>query len=406
MRHVFQHMRRTRAEGQAAVGFLVVMGFMLILVGMVINLGQMAQVRVETSNIADGGALAGASWMASGQNEAAWIARKMWDGIALIQAIYLVPFCPDSSDYAIALWNNLAGVNGWFTDTANNVMAASWRVGARETLTASYDNAIIRFSTMIDPANVNTFWSSAPAQIEFEQRLIENNPIPAGPGNPSVWALKWTNGLVAGDPGFMQHKMSLWINYPPGPTTLNTAGMDAVYYQWGHTVASSEPGAHWACDLPGWGIISGPLDRPKIPVALMPADQRSGKVNALGVKQWDFDLGTDAQFPSMNDMSVGACPGGTCGMDSHRVSSLPLAPLSIADPGGGLVGVWATHEVVGYNGLLPSGFPDWTQRFPPVTSTASARYTTARVDGPPTLKRPYDLHAPTRDATARLDTTH
>ncbi len=406
MRRVFQYMRRTRADGQAAVGFLVVMGFMLVLVGMVINLGQMAQVRVETSNVADAGALAGASWMASGQNEAAWIARKMWDGIALIQAIYLVPFCPLRSGYADVLWTNLAGVNWWFADTANNVMAASWHVGARETLTASYDNAIIRFSTMIDPVDATAFWSSTSSQIDLEQRLIENNPIPAGPGSPSVWALNWTNGLTAGDPGFMQHRMRLWINYPRGATTLNIARMDAVYYLWGLPVGSSDPGAHWACNLPGWGIKSGPVNRPRIPVALMPVNERSGQVNALGVKQWDFDLGTDAQFPSMNDMEVGACPGGTCGMDSQRVPSLPIAPLSIADPGGGLVGVWATHDVLGYNGLLPSGMTDWTQKFVPVTSTASARYTTARVDGPPSLRRPYDLHAPTRDATARLDTAH
>src|SRR3989338_2538620 len=96
-------------RGQIAVGFLVIAAFTLLLVRMTINLGQMAQVRTETSNAADAGALAAASWIASGENEAALVASRMLDLLAMVQAIYIVPFCPGEGarHYADQLWASL-----------------------------------------------------------------------------------------------------------------------------------------------------------------------------------------------------------------------------------------------------------------------------------------------------------
>jgi len=98
-----------RIRGQVAVSFLVLMGFLILLVRITINVGQMALVRTETSNAADAGALAGASWMASGENEAAWVARKMWDAIHMTRALYMVPICPapENKEYAQKIWEYL-----------------------------------------------------------------------------------------------------------------------------------------------------------------------------------------------------------------------------------------------------------------------------------------------------------
>src|SRR3989338_7009872 len=101
---------RYRSEsGQIAIGFVIVMVAGLVFVMAILNLGQMAQVRVETSNAADAGALAGASWIASGENEAALISGRMLDLLAMVQAIYIVPFCPgaEARDYANQLWASL-----------------------------------------------------------------------------------------------------------------------------------------------------------------------------------------------------------------------------------------------------------------------------------------------------------
>src|SRR3989338_6952181 len=103
-------------RGQIAVGFLVIAAFTLLLVRMTINLGQMAQVRTETSNAADAGALAAASWLASGQNEAALVAGRMLDLVGMVQAIYIVPFCPgqEARDYADNLCASLYGAPAFF----------------------------------------------------------------------------------------------------------------------------------------------------------------------------------------------------------------------------------------------------------------------------------------------------
>src|SRR3989338_2579498 len=88
--------RRGRSRsGQIAVAFFVVIALILLLAAMTMNLGEVARLRTTTANAADAGSLAGASWVASGENEAAIIAEAMWINDLLVQAIFLIPFCPN-----------------------------------------------------------------------------------------------------------------------------------------------------------------------------------------------------------------------------------------------------------------------------------------------------------------------
>ncbi|MCI0529739.1 MAG: hypothetical protein L0Y56_20040, partial [Nitrospira sp.] len=76
-----------------AIVFLVFMALILILAAATMNLGEVARLKTSTAKAADAGALAGASWMASGDNELAEIAKGMWINVLIVQAIFAVPFC-------------------------------------------------------------------------------------------------------------------------------------------------------------------------------------------------------------------------------------------------------------------------------------------------------------------------
>jgi len=80
-------------QGQIAVAFLVFMALILLLAAATMNLGEVARLKTTTANASDAGALAGASWVASAENEFAEIAKGMWLNILMVQAIFAFPFC-------------------------------------------------------------------------------------------------------------------------------------------------------------------------------------------------------------------------------------------------------------------------------------------------------------------------
>src|SRR3989338_2164098 len=234
------------SQGQIAVGFLVIAAFTLLLVRMTINLGQMAQVRTETSRAAVAGALAAASWIASGENEAALVARRMLDLLGMVQAIYIVPFCPGEGarHYADQLWASLYATPAFFglatgpvqylQDVADAAMIGAWNIGRREYFTAAVNNMIFRYATgdegyLGDGGVGGNVFGDFPQQIRDAQDAMYNERT------STERVLTWNNGLPLEDPHNLKHIAHFESDYPQEPPRLQmtcNALSQAHYHQY------------------------------------------------------------------------------------------------------------------------------------------------------------------------------
>jgi len=124
-------MSREGARGQIAVVFVVLLGAMLIMASMMMNAGEIAAMRTSTSNAADAGALTGASWVASGENEMMDIGDTMLDNVFLIQRIYATPFCPSpniTTEQIRTFYEVMLTANKLLASIANQtIMEQAWR---------------------------------------------------------------------------------------------------------------------------------------------------------------------------------------------------------------------------------------------------------------------------------------
>ncbi len=414
-----------RPHGQIAVSFLVLMGFLLLLVRLTVNLGQMSQVRVETANAADAGALAGASWIASGQNEAAWVARKMWDAMWMTKALYLVPLCPgtDRAAYANALWQSLArnprstapcaadnqngcGPNAYFKEVANGAMEASFPIGAREFFTAAANNMLFRSPTapdssgcwiLSDPSCVDP-GGSLPlkirkAQDSFAQHVIGGTTIYSGP--------IWSNGLPISDPQYLEHDPAFRLTYPDSPPKMTANDRAAAYVQYA-TETNPPPPPYHPCSLNGVGVRNravffNPSTADPVAQLVLPLPAHPLAINATtGAKEWDRDL--KQVIPSASQLDLGSCEA-VCGMTLGATGpAAQIEPAGINPPSGGTVYAKISHAVTSAPIRPPGDLVwGWPSRFKPVASEATAQYTSARVTSNGDIR---DI--PDRSATATL----
>lgn len=270
-------------RGQIAIGFLAVMGIALVLVMMTVNVGQMAKVRVEVSNAADAGAMAGASWIASGMNEAGLVVAKIDDAILMVQAIYLVPFCPglEQSRYARTLWQSLVehpylpdpmlagpgyrrrGPVPYFHEVANDAMWAAWYVGGREWYTAAVNNLMINGAVGLGTVDgmLYTNYADLAPRIANNQRGL----IHSGVGGPPA-PLTWNNSLEVEDEMNLTHTAPMTIEYPEAPPQMvldpltQTRFGTPEYRQFLPARSISVPGVpdeFFDCTFEGWGIRTG-----------------------------------------------------------------------------------------------------------------------------------------------------
>ncbi len=384
-----------------AVGYVVLMGIVLVFVGMTINLGQMAQVRTAVSNSADAGALAGASWVASGENEATMIAQKMWDSIDMVQAIYLVPFCPAHDGYNPALYANqlwqALSINNvfFFGPIANDIMDAAWNIGRRETFTATVNNMLARFPCAADTQGWGSTGDEIIHHIDSYQHLLET------PNDGELnTSFSWTNCLPSGNPALLRHVMRFHATYPGTPPTLQfvTEGTAAAYFQYAPNVTG--PNIHFDCSFNGRGIDGGPLPTPLV----MDSGVSYGGMDSAGRKNWDIPLahiyppfGTNL----FTDIVLQTCASGICGMAGGETQPYVVAPRRIVPPNGN-VQVQAFHRVTREAGGLDPLFhlPMWGQAFPEVGASAQADYT-----GPQDADLGQNA-AIRRTASARLTAAH
>ena len=404
MRHPRQpfFIRQLNPNGQIAIGFVAVLAVLLFLVVMTVNVGQMAQVRVETSNAADAGALAAASWMASGENEAAMIAGRMYDAIAMVQAIYLVPFCPGDSSrqYAEQLWASLyatpafltvaQGPIWWWKEVADAALRSSMDVGRREFMTASVNNLMIRFNNAavgvwgdgglsVDPTGGNLMES-----VRGYQESMYNSR-----GATGIGGLNWNNGLPIDHPLHRAHTSDIYMeDYPQQPPTLQLINWQAPYWPYRPaTFFFSEEWSIFDCEFEGVGITDtmsngGPLvslgytTLPTNPLSVLPLNGRKG---------WELNMGRI--IPSIGhsmperEIHVGLCPDHVCGMEEQMTPAVQLWPASITNTGGARdITVTISHEAQRGDGMTGTFFgpvPVWEPQFQEVASRARAHYTSA-----------------------------
>ncbi len=416
---------KTTRRGQIAISFVVLMGFILLLVRLTINIGQMSQVRVETANASDAAALAGASWMASGQNEAAWVSRKMWDAMWMTKAVYLVPLCPGGEHtlYAQRLWSMLerdmpssgdpelcnrgdfrgCGPNGWWKQVANGAMFAAWNIGRREWFTALVNNMLLRYSTS------NSNYGDLPETIRTMQQQFHDYGDINGAAEtrtaPSM-ALPWTNGLPPGDPMYIEHFMLSEEQYPAMPLMATESRAEGLLpYLPG--IPKGSPGFDFfGCEFVGLqGNIkttSAGNDPGPLPALPQPLPTRPLAINpGTGAKEWDLDLmsgdGGRPIVPHIMDM-YGTCGDPVCGITLASTGGAELVPSAIWAGEGTVYGKVEHHALAPFSGS--PGQWGWIPKFQPVASDARAHFSTARV----TSSGITDV--PQRSATAFLESAN
>ncbi|GEM_PF-5007384 len=389
--------RRLNRQGQLAAGFIVIMGLILVMVSMTVNLGQMAQVRVEVSNASDAAALAAASWMASGQNEAALIAQKMWATIDMINAIYQVPFCNNGGSIAYAdfLWMQAATMNLYLHESANLILVASWNIGRREAFTAMVNNLMMRNAQTTAPG-FDPFLGIYPVVGSVLDSITWRQETLLAGTNGDDFAFTWNN--YGADPASttnpLIHSVDYDIDgYPSGPAQMPNITSTRAQFRVYDDPDPADP--EYDCSFLGEGILFGPIN-PFDPMssALRPAGGMDDMttLGAYPVKRWNFPV--DDYIPNLATMTFTTCTT-HCGIRRRDTLSMPVLPPGSLIGGFGVINTRVEHRVTTPGpvaSLFP--FPVWEPRFEPVEATTQAMFQPATMGVAP---------APT--ATARITDT-
>ncbi len=331
-------MRRDN-RGQMAVMFLVFIALILAMAAMTMNLGEVAKLKTTTANAADAGALAAASWVASGENEAGLIAQGIWLNWLITFLIFLLPFCIWACLTGVLIALRYALVQMALRKAADLVMKTAWENGQYAAVLTAIQNA-----TVDDPSG------AVHAQIKA---LTGQRPI------PTPVTLTWKR---RGADGVMRNS-SLTIDVAMSARpSLKTSF-------WGPVLICWFPGVcPWCCwgPVPGWGGGGG--------------NESAGEM-----------YGEDPFMLDASGYTVPAVPGfwsglagvfklmtiGSCGLVCFPII-IPLGAFGLGPPGGinngnGVVTVTVTHRRQGGSNLR-----FWTMRDPgPIVSQARARHTEA-----------------------------
>lgn len=332
------------SQGQAAVMFIVLMGLILILAAATMNLGEVARLKTATANAADAGALAAASWVASGQNTVAEIAKMMWINVLIVQLVFVLPFCIQAVWVPVLMAFTLFMANymNLKLNAADAALEAAWENAAGAALFTAIQNTGID-----DPSG------TVQAQVKaLSDQYAANRTVPS-----SVrfdWVRKGARGVP--EPSWVQIDVA-FSGSQPSMDTLNFGPPIPVV--WSPPII---PWCAWA--TVGWG---GSTQKP-VPL------QSSHDLNWVGMSTsppaW-FPLGGIINIPL-----PGFCL--TCFPIPVPVVSNGTTPDSINE-GEGDVTVTVTRSRAGGS---PLRF--WTTSYPgQVLSQATAHYNEASVGFPP-----------------------
>ena len=346
-----------RAKGAVALLFVPIIVVIFAFIMFIGSISQVALQKTMTSNSADACTLAGASYMASGIRECAWISRKSYSVYTLLQAIYLVPFCDDvdTAGYPATLWQSFTTTElapmRYFADVCDGAIQDGWRVGAAACFAGFWNNLIMRGSPSIDP-------------FAYQRALY------TAPGNIGV-EVSWNTGQ------YNQHA-TIGAQYPPMPLLTRQDVPAQQYYVWRRQLPKYFK--YYNCQPRGFGWNqAGPL-------AMMKAQDRVNPLMAPppGLKMYEIPddpyggMGpAGGRIPQVRPGFAGAIPYGecafwVCGID---VKDLPTAtqllPVAIT-PTNAAVQATVTHQSTSGG---PGGF----------LSAQISSHSCASYEGAPTL---------------------
>jgi len=131
-------------RGQIAVSLIVVVALTLLLSSFLMNLGEVARLKTATANAADAGALAAASWVASGENGVAVLAKAQWIIYLIGQLVMIGPWCvPAGYIYTILFMIALEQANfvNLYLNGEKVILDAVWDAAQKSALFTALANA-------------------------------------------------------------------------------------------------------------------------------------------------------------------------------------------------------------------------------------------------------------------------
>jgi len=332
-----KHIKTRSPQGQIAVAFVVFIALILLLATATMNLGEVARLRTSTANAADAGALAGASWVASGENEAAWIARAMWINVLITQAIFALPFCFWMCWLPVALYAVLIMVNGMLKDAADDALHAAWDNAHGAALFTAIQNAMID-----DPTDkVRNEIKALSEQFEASRMV------------PATVRFDWVRkgAHKFPEPSWLEVN----VNFTSGQPDLEMGGWNPVAFCLSPCITIGTFVCCWP--MLGWGGGSTALANPSAP-----------NVKIVLAKPWASLWGV-IPYPT-----IGICwfcfPFPISGF-----GALPTTPDDIDNKEGDVIVTVRQHREGGSNLRF------WTTRYPDqIVSSATAHYSGADAD--------------------------
>ncbi len=336
---------RHRPRGAVALLFVPLLAFILMMIIVVTSASQVSLQKTMTSNAADAAALGGASYIASGIREAAWISRKSYSALALLQAIYLIPFCPGepSKQYAKDLWKSFAvgkedgdvGPLEYYAGVAAGALVGSHKLGRRAVCVGFVRN----LRGMPSGVNCSTYYNSAlvPVTVAWSAGDFQNTAL-LTPTYPSA-AMGLTLAGVA--PQFLQWDLEenqATNHFHCGCNALNVCGASAVGID-------KEEGR--------WQPFAAMIKPELSDNALASSDNMTDDLKSYETIDLEGGMGPDRIpqiAPETNAVVVGACTlGRGCGITRKDNDTYTVFPSQITgDP---FVSAGVEHHATGGGGL-------------------------------------------------------
>lgn len=260
-----------------AVIFIVLMALGLLLVSMMMNLGQVSKTKTMTANAADAGALAGASMVASGENEVALISQGMALNAIITRFIFLIPWCWDICYKAVLYYAAFVLANRDLADAADTAMKGAWTSAHASALFTAIQNSEID-ARGDDLQQIQNYLKT------LQEQFQSSNTVPSHVELP-----EWHHTGADGVP--RRRQLIIDTEFAPQPT-FKTGGWGPDPWCWSNCWAdwgiiridntgqcTSEtscclciclqltwfricPGCVWPC-FPGWGWESSDSKDPK-----------------------------------------------------------------------------------------------------------------------------------------------
>ena len=358
--------RRSNSRGQMAVIFIVFLTIIVVLAASTMNLGEIARLKTATAIAADAGALAGASMIASGLNEATLIAEGMWRVMQFFQLFFYVPFCWSAIRQYVpdALYALCYLICSWLRGVADQAMKGAWKLGKGTALVIAINNLSIDDRT-------NNAQQRATAFENNIDQLNKDTSTGAAP-IPDSFTVDWDR--IGSDGVALPSIVTVEVQYPPDSATPTL--LQAKWNPFGIGLFRCIPLIIFNCCWPGAGWTGWRV--PKFQPPQAPTGKDLGRPGYWLGAAWGVVIQTLRNF--VPPLTFGFCSFCFPFPISWILPNWEVKPDRILN-GNGTVSVRIVQSRSGGGELRGNGMvPFWTMWYPAeIESTATARYTSPKV---------------------------